>query len=424
MRSLGGRIDSDYLTEDSVAKILIMTDNANIPTGMGRVGREIALGLQRLGHEIIYLGWFSPTWLESTMPFRVYRTSNNYYGSDIFDRVVHDERPDVVLTVGDIWMVQYIADPNVCRSRPWFQWIGYVPIDGVALNGGVPNSWISVLDDMDVVVPYTEYGKEAIGKSLPHRLRSLKPIPHGVDTKVYHPLSDAERMDIRHGLGIRDDRIVFLTVARNQFRKNIPEFCKGWKLFRKDGAHEKAVFWPHMGFQDPMGWDLSEVFSIYDIGNDLMYFERVALGSNNVDLLPEAELMKLYNAADIFILMSGEGWGLPTLEAMACGKPCILMDHSANTELIGRGIERGLLVDVAGTMTGAHSTERPFPDLNHLVKQMSVLYEDAELRRVLGARAAEFAKSLTWDSAVLQWNHVVETVVNPLTFERELEVIA
>ncbi len=405
-----------------MARILVVSDNCNLPTGMGRVGREIALGLQKRGHEVSYLAWFSPPWLDNKVPIRLYKTNNNYYGSDVIDSVVTQERPDIVLTIGDIWMVDHIADPNRCHTRSMFQWIGYIPIDGVALDGGVPPSWKFALDDMDLIVPYTQYGRKAIAQSLPHRASQLSPIPHGVDTSVYYPVSDQERLEIRRNLGIRDETVVFLSGCRKQFRKNVPELCKIWKIFRKDGQHPKSVFWPHMAFKDQMGWDLYDIFEIYGMDSDLMYFKKVANCPNNVDLLPESELARLYNAADVHVLMSGEGWGLPNVEAMACGKPCILLDHSANSELVGNN-ERGLLVNVSGTMTGGHSTERPYPDLEHAAKQMSVLYNDAKLRKELGERAAEFAKTLTWDFAVSQWNHTIERLSNPLAFELTLETV-
>ncbi|GAF99545.1 unnamed protein product, partial [marine sediment metagenome] len=53
-------------------KVLIMTDNPNVPTGMGKVGRELALGLHKRGYKVAYLGWFTGSGIEEKMPFKVY----------------------------------------------------------------------------------------------------------------------------------------------------------------------------------------------------------------------------------------------------------------------------------------------------------------------------------------------------------------
>ena len=388
-------------------RCLIVTDSPLIPTGMGRVGREIALGLYKKGYDISYLAWFSSPHVEGNMPFKIHKTNNNYYGQDVFDSVIYEERPDVVITIGDIWMVSHIANT---RSRGLFTWVMYSPIDGASYHGGVPNSWVDTFKNADVVVAYTEYGKKTILKSLPELENDIKVIPHGVDTNIYKPLPTEEVLKARLIAGVMN-KVVFLMVARNQFRKNVPEFCKAWKMFKAGGRHEKAVFMPHMCFYDPMGWNLFEIFDIYDMKKSLVYFLAVANAESNIDLMPEKDLVSVYNICDVFVLISGEGFGLPTLEAMACGKPCIVLDHSANTELV-QG--RGELVKVGNYMTGKYSTERPYPDLVDLSNKMDILYRDDNLRKEYGQKALEFAKTLTWENAVNMWDDLLQDINNPL----------
>jgi len=59
--------------------------------------------------------------------------------------------------------------------------------------------------------------------------------------------------------------------------------------------------------------------------------------------VPDDDLVALYNAADLFVYPSiYEGFGLPPLEAMACGTPVITSDTSSLPEVVG---DAGLLVD-------------------------------------------------------------------------------
>lgn len=390
-------------------KVMIMTDNPNIPTGMGRVGKELALGLQKRGYNVSYLGWFTPPWFENKLPIRLHKTNNNYYGADVFDDVVTKEQPDVVITVGDVWMIRHIKEQ--ARTRQFFKWIGYTPIDGHAWHGGVPNSWIEVFESMDKVVAYTEYGKRKILHSIPELVDDIRVIPHGVDTKVFYPLPEEQIKKYRSEWGI-GDAFIFLMVSRNQGRKNIPDFCKAWKKFKLKKGTEKCKFWPHMMFRDPMGWNLNEIFSIFSMWDDLYCFREVANAETNVELCGEDTLMKIYNACDCHVLLGGEGWGLPTLEAMACGRACINIDHSANTELTEG---RGELVKVAHYATGIHSTERPYPDVDDLAQKMYEMYFNIEQRKRYEAKARTFAEKLTWDNALEMWDKLLKEVKNPLS---------
>ncbi len=170
-----------------------------------------------------------------------------------------------------------------------------------------------------------------------------------------------------------------------------------------------------------MGCNLDEVFDITGIRPNMGYFERIAHSSSNLKLMTEPELNLLYNMCDVFLLMSGEGFGLPTIEAMACGKPVILMDHSASTEL-GRG--RGELVKVGSYTTGNHLTERPSPDQECLVRAMDRIYVKTERRLEYGRKALKFitegdpdqyhGKALSWDNACDQWHEIVKGLEHPL----------
>lgn len=412
-----------------MARILVMSDNPNINTGMGRVHKEIAGGLHNRGHDVRSIGWFSSVDAPNKMPWPVKSTQNQYYGADVFDQVVAQFRPDIVITIGDCWMISHIADPGRCRNRKWFQWIGYIPIDGAAHGNVLPPTWVDVFKDMDYKVAYTEYGKRIITNTIPEMADEIHVIPHGVDTSTFHPLPVEEMTKMRRQVGldvmtpegVLQRKICFLCVARNQFRKNIPEVAKAWAQFTKDGAHPKAVFWPHTVFQDPMGWNLDEIFDIAGIRKTLMFFEKAAHSPSHLKLLPEQDLNKLYNICDVFTLIAGEGWGLPTLEAMACAKPVVVLDHSANTE-IAEG--RGELVDVGAYCTGSHSTERPLPDTDSLVKAWDLMYQYTERRETYGKAGYKFVtegdpdqfhgKGLTWDNALDQWEELVTHVLKPL----------
>jgi glycosyltransferase involved in cell wall biosynthesis len=99
----------------------------------------------------------------------------------------------------------------------------------------------------------------------------------------------------------------------------------------------------------------------------------------------QAELVRLYNLADAFIFPSWhEGFGLPVLEAMACGTPVIASSRGALPEVIGAG---GLIVDAEDHLAIA----RHVTDLN-----------DTTLAAAMRERALERAAQFSWDHTARQ----------------------
>ena len=390
-------------------KILVMTDSFFIPTGLGRVGRELAFGLMERGHQIGYIGWFHRPHIMGQIPqgMSYWQTNNNMYGSDIFDAVVSSFRPDVVLTIGDLWFLSYISDPGQCRTRRLFQWCSYIPVDGEPVNGGIPPALIAPIEDVDIPVAYTNYAKEAVLKScFDAELRNrIRVIYHGTSPEIYRPLPPEDRKKLREQFQV-DDKFVFLTVCRNQSRKNIPEMFRAWKTFSEFvDTKDKVVFWPHMYFRDPMGWNIEELLEVLKLrNNSVRYYRQVAFANSELHLIPEVELAKLYQMADAFILLSGEGFGLPTIEAMASRLPCILLDTAASAELGADG--RAELVGVNGgiTWTGSHLTQRPVPTIESVVSSMYRVYKDADYRENIAKNAYEFAIQYPWKRIVDEWN--------------------
>jgi glycosyltransferase involved in cell wall biosynthesis len=97
----------------------------------------------------------------------------------------------------------------------------------------------------------------------------------------------------------------------------------------------------------------------------------------------DEDLPALYNAADLFVFPSlYEGFGLPPLEALACGTPVVAANNSSLPEVIG---EAGLLVDAR--------------DTDALAEAMHAALMDRDLRRHLAERGPVQAARFTWTNA-------------------------
>lgn len=405
-----------------------MTDSPFIPSGMGRLGREIAVGLSMRGHEIGYLGWFHRTDIFPNLPNNIqfWWTNNNYFGADILDRVVNQFQPDMLISISDVWHVQYITDGNQCRTRRFFQWCHYIPVDGEPISGGVPPANIPIIEDFDIPVAYTNYAKNAVLKSVMDEevRRRLTTIYHGVDVNNFKPGDQKKRREVRNKYGI-DDKFIFLTVSRNQSRKNIPQLFQAWKQFSEiPEVRDKVILWPHMYFKDPAGWDIDDLLRVNGLNNhSIMYFEQVAHGPSEMHLMPDANLAELYQIADAFVLLAGEGFGLPTFEAMATKLPCVLLDHSASAEIGGEG--RAHLVPVSGTVTwtGLHLTERPIPDKAATVEAFLKIFKDKKYRDEIASKGYDFARQYTWTRVLDDWENLIQSYEMPFLHPMQMEVV-
>ncbi len=111
--------------------------------------------------------------------------------------------------------------------------------------------------------------------------------------------------------------------------------------------------------------------------------ERHNLTSAVQFLPPRPDPEFYYAAADVYTGPSREdAFGMPPLEAMACGVPAIVSRQSGVSEIVTHGVDGFIL-------------ENP-QDYEKLKRQILKLYEDAEFRQRLSEKAAETARCHTW----------------------------
>jgi glycosyltransferase involved in cell wall biosynthesis len=118
--------------------------------------------------------------------------------------------------------------------------------------------------------------------------------------------------------------------------------------------------------------------------------------------LPHYQLATLYRSADCYVSTTrGEGWGLPLLEAMACGLPAIATNWGGHTAILDPADSyplriRGTTPAVAlcPYYTGFSWAD---PDPDHLAELLRYVYAHRDEARARGLRAAERVhKTLTW----------------------------
>jgi glycosyltransferase involved in cell wall biosynthesis len=180
---------------------------------------------------------------------------------------------------------------------------------------------------------------------LPDKVRTIY---CGVDDS-FRPLppGQVESFRIKQGL---PDRFI-LRLGTIEPRKNVEGVIRAYAAWR--ARDEKA---PKLFIAGGKGWHYEQVFRLVE---ELNLTEHVVFPG----YLPQEELPWWYNAASLFVYPSYfEGFGLPVLEAMACGTPVITSNVSSLPEVAG---EAAVMVDPTDIMALSQAMEQMFcdPDL-------------------------------------------------------------
>jgi glycosyltransferase involved in cell wall biosynthesis len=366
-----------------MANIIYVSDSPTLPTGYGRVSKELTTSLHNAGHDITVIGWGFKEGQHNPHPYPIIpcQTHQENFGEDILARLIRDKKPDIVMTLGDPWMTNWF--PSM-EERKAVCWISYYPIDGYP----IPKEWHSWIKDANVPVVFSKFSHKLVSEII-----GSNPIyiPHGVDTEVFKPLP--EKKELRKKiLGKEDDLFVVGCVARNQPRKNLPALIRAFARFSQD--REDVALYLHSQIRD-VGWNLDELIERYSLTKK----SYCTTGMEALQGVSDSQLNEIYNLFDVFALPTmAEGFGLPILEAHSVGVPVLVTDFSACRDL---AVDKQELVKVKTTMIMGRNIEQAVIDEDDLVRKLSALYIDWKRKkstrlRELGEKGRKSALTMDW----------------------------
>jgi glycosyltransferase involved in cell wall biosynthesis len=384
-------------------KLLWLSDSPFLPTGYATISLNITKRLaEDHGWDIVYL---THQWIGREvekgdikgMPFKIYGKGRAEFCQDVIQQVIRKEKPAVFVTLLDTFMVfPWYLEQDYAPARTVF----YYPIDGGGT--GLPYQCDNVLRRCSLPVSMSRYGQDLVKKK--YGINAAF-IPHAVDSSHYKRLPAAEIEALRREKGLLGKYVVGV-VARNQGRKHLDATIKVFAKFCADKPEARLLL--HMDPQDPAApYDLPALVREYGIENKVIW-----TGTNFYSGVPYDKMPGIYNLMDVFLLTtSGEGWGVPTTEAMSCEVPVVITDYTTTQEMVVEK-QAGLPIKLAAEITGTWLVDRGIIDINHGVEQMNVLYHDAALRARLGANGREgVLKEYDWKNVVGQWDELLESML-------------
>ena len=391
-----------------MAKILMLSDSPTTCTGYATIATNIMNGLADLGHDCHYqahnyVGQTIPPGLTfedgKKLNFTLYGTGKEPYSKDVLIPRIRELKPDIFIVLLDTFML-YQHGFMALDFAP-AKTIFYFPSDG---EGGLPLRCDDILRKFNVPVAMAKFGQNQA-----QTLYNIKSeyIPHAIDPKVYFPLPKEEREKLKAKYGLIG-KFVIGSVYRNQGRKMSDRMFKGFAKFAK--TNPDAVLFLH---SDP--YDQAAVFDSIELIKRLGIENRVRFtGMNFFKGFDYKQMNEVYNVMDVFTLStSGEGFGVPTIEAMACEIPCVVTDFTTTQELLIENGACGLAVPVCTDLTGSWNVERGIVDIDKLAEAYQLMHDNPKMREEMGKIGKEkIDKFYTWDVVISDWDKLIRRMTN------------
>lgn len=234
----------------------------------------------------------------------------------------------------------------------------------------------------DAVVTDSEFSRSEIIKYFPQYRDKVEVVPCGVDCDMFKPIQDRsiiEKVKANHNIKGK----YFLYLGTLEPRKNLTRLVKAYEILsrRKEDC-------PLLVLAGGKGWLYDEIFEEVNksgLGDKVIFTQYI----------PGEEICPLMNGAEAFVFPSlYEGFGMPPLEAMACGTPVIVSGSASLPEVVG---DCGLIVD-------AYSEES-------IADAMGKIADNEELRKQLSEKGIIRAREFSWKKSAEKLYTIYERLV-------------
>lgn len=350
-----------------------------VAANYGLQGRRTNWG----GVRVYPQGWDPSGWSNDVLPAH----ANDWFG----------RQPGWVVTLCDVWVLR---NPALAQFRT----AAWVPVDHMP----VPPAVRRFFDMGALPVAMSQFGAAQLARS------GLDPryVPHAIDTAVFRPGATYGGRSGRQLLGIPEDRFLVGMVANNKgrhpARKGFDVAFQAFAALR--ASFPDAALYVHADRNGTVhDVDLAALAERCRIPEDSVFFpEGYALRSG----LPDDLMAAFYGAFDVLLAPSmGEGFGIPVIEAQACGCPVIVSEFSAQPELVGAGWT------VQGQLSNDEDQQawlfQPFVED---VAMRLVEAREARGDRLLRDRAASWAQAFDADAVyAARWRPLLDHMAQAAT---------
>ena len=369
--------------------VALASNTPGMPTGYGNQGAMLAERMLRSGLKFAALSNFGLEGKKSTLKIAGkevphYPRGLTNYSDDVIPVWYKDfaeQHPDlktVLFTLYDVWVYGKME-----FDGPIVSW---VPLDHIT----PPPAVMQFLGKENVtpitMSPHGQQQLESVG------IPSVY-IPHGIDTKIYRPTPDIDGVATREFMGVPEDTFLVGIVAANKangsiHRKAFAENLLAFATFHK--KYPNSQLYIH---SEPSrvygGFELAGILRAVGLDKSAVLLpDPMALRGG----YPEKHLAAFYTAFDVLLSTSyGEGFGIPTVEAQACGTRVITSNFAASKDLAS---EDSWKIDGQPLWDEAQGAFFSIPSVNRISQALEDAYNN---RRGHSDEAVKFAKQFDFD---------------------------
>lgn len=398
-------------------RVLFVGDSPTVNTGFSRCTREVCSELIKSGHEVAVLG-MGYAGDPHSYPYPIYPCINrydkctSYGGEDRLPIMILRLNPDIVVILQDPWNIGPYFDQldkvkELCDAdnTPFTipPIVGWIAVDSQNQKG-------EPLNRLAHLVVWTKFAGKELVKGGYGGDYSI--VPLGVDTSVFYPRDKQESRSEIFGDSVPLDSYIVGVVGRNQPRKRLDLTIQYFSEWINSYSISNAYLYLHIAPTGERSCDIRSLIRFYGLKGKVIINEPQVGVGNDESLMP-----KIYSSLDLHMTQSqAEGFHLPTLEAMACGVPCLVPDHSAFGEN-GWCDDSVVRVRCSGNAITAPLNGHPYtigsiPERNSTIDMLQMLYETWEIRGLKeeGNRCLGLARSMTWSRTAKSFVETLESV--------------
>lgn len=398
---------------------VLFVGDAVVSTGFALCTHAVCDELHARGHEVIVLGINHGGDPDHGYPYPIYppvshlERARDGFGVARLPRFTDRFDPDFVVLLNDTWNVGAYLD---CLDAAYSGTDKSVPpvVAWVAVDS-LNQRHAPDLNRIRAVVPWTEFAKMELvrgGMTNPN----VHIIPLGVDHSVYRP---ADRTESRARIGLDQfgpDAFILGSIGRNQLRKQLLLTIEYFAEWIHSKRVTNAYLYLHCAPTGENAADINSLVDFYGIADHVAVARAHTPGAGASHDFMRA----MYNSLDVYVSTSqAEGWGLPTLEAMACGVPCVVPDFAAFGP-------HGWVGDAAVRVPSPHHVlTAPFgtslytigaiPDKRSFIDELHAMYSSSDHRNTYILRGLRKAGEFSWIATGEAFANLLESMMPQTT---------
>jgi len=291
-------------------------------------------------------------------------------------------KPDVVILFHAPFFLSKIS-PFIDEIKKLTRIVVYVPVEGFPLTID-----LSFLDKADLILTPSRFSQECLAKEG----YKAEVLYHGVDQNVFRPIKSIEKKYLE------EEIFKIGTVASLNWRKQLTAIIDAYALAISKGM-KNTEYYLVASTYDSTPWMPDINTYTQKLGIKIKLSKTAYL---NLPVTAQT-MTSFYNQLHLHILPTSESFGLPTLEAMACGTVPVVIKHGASPEIVA---DCGIYVETEGwfaTSMGRFALVK----IEDLANKITWASQNREALMRLAKKAVKKAKLFNWNKAVTQLHELM-----------------